>query len=153
MNTIRAGLLLVLAMTGGCALDIDDLPPEDIGVSAQELSRSALSRSESRTVLQLIDNICGDTWCEGDHNFSFDQIECQRGCPAQPGSCKLTFRLYSYDTTLEVGPTFTRACRTPGFTGFASLVQTTGEYQSLQPSYYDALSECIARVESTLPAN
>jgi hypothetical protein len=153
MNTIRARLLIVLTMTGGCAFDIDGLPPEETGISAQELSPSTLSRSESRTVLQLIDNICGDTWCEGDHNFSFDKIECRRGCSTRPGSCKLTFRLHSYDTTIEAGPTFTRACRTPGFTGFDSLVHTIGEYQSLQPSYYDALTECIARVESTLPAN
>lgn len=151
MKTIRAGFLLILAMTGGCAFDVDSLPAEGLGESAQAQSRNALSRRESRTVLQLVDNICGDTWCEGDHNFSFDQIECQQGRSVHPGSCRLTFRLFSHDTTLEAGPTFTRVCRTSNFSGFASLVQTTGEYQSLQPAYYQALSDCIARVESNLP--
>lgn len=153
MNMIRAGFLAIVALGGGCALEVDTSPSEDLDQTAQAQSRSALTRREARTVLQLIDNICGDTWCEGDHDFSFDQIECQRGCSMHPGHCELTFRIYSHDTTLEAGPTFTRTCRTPGFIDFASLVQTSGDYRSLQPSYYDALTDCIARVESTLPVN
>jgi hypothetical protein len=42
------------------------------------LGSNALTKKQASTVLKLVDDICGDTWCEGDHNFLFDQIECTR---------------------------------------------------------------------------
>lgn len=143
----------VLALSlGGCALETSSVALEDgVATAPQELKRNALNAREQATVLKLIDDICGDTWCEGDHNFSFDRVECQRGCRGVKGICKLTFRTFSHDTDVATGPTFVRSCQTPGFSGFGSLVQTQGSYQSLQPDYYEALTECIAVVESELP--
>lgn len=120
--------------------------------SEQELSSSALTKKQASTVLKLVDDICGDTWCEGDHNFRFDRLECTRPCGKTPGTCRLTFRIFPYDSDLATGPTYTRTCKTRGFTGFASLVDTAPNgYQSLNWDYYDALSECINRVEDELP--
>jgi hypothetical protein len=147
------GLVLLAAVTG-CALDADEPPEsadEPLAEAATELARSALTKRQQAVVLKAIDDICGDTWCEGDHNFSFGQLECTKGCAAHAGSCELTFRVFPYDTDIETGPTYTRSCRTAGFTGFDSLVESFGEYYALQPAYYDALTECIGRVESQLP--
>jgi hypothetical protein len=151
----RVGLMLaLLAACSGCAVDMADAGANGDGSLAETteaLSRKGLTKREEAVALKAIDDICGDTWCEGDHNFSFDRLECAKGCRGQAGQCQLTFRVFSYDTDLETGPSYTRTCRTPGFTGFDSLVETFGDYHSLQPTYYDALSACIAQVESTLP--
>jgi len=144
--------LVLIASLGGCAFDASEgVDGEELGDAGQELRRQVLSKRQQATALKLIDDICGDTWCEGDHNFRFDGLECQKGCGGSAGSCDLLFRVFSYDTDIETGPTYVRSCRTGGFTGFESLVSTQGGYQALQPAYYDALSECISRVESALP--
>ena len=145
---------LALGWLSACAVETTDGAAdlgEDVSMTSEELSRNALSKRQEKTALKAIDDICGDTWCEGDHNFSFDKLDCQAGCKGRPGSCKLTFRVFSYDTDLETGPTSTRTCRTPGFSGFESVVETYGDYHALVPQYYDALTECISQVEATLP--
>jgi hypothetical protein len=142
----------LVASLAGCAFDTTEgVDGEELGEAGQELRGQALSKRQEATALKLIDDICGDTWCEGDHNFRFDRLECHKGCGHSAGTCQLTFRVFSYDTDIETGPTYVRSCRTGGFTGFESLVSTQGSYQALQPAYYDALSECISRVESALP--
>jgi hypothetical protein len=149
--TRLCGGLVALSLVG-CAVDTTESADDaELGEATQEVRRNALSNHQEATALKLIDDICGDTWCEGDHNFRFDRLECQKGCGSRAGTCQLTFRLFSYDTEIDTGPTYERSCRTGAFTGFDSLVSTQGSYQSLQPAYYDALSECISRVESALP--
>lgn len=154
MKTLKLVAMGWLMAIAACTLPAE-APDEEVAEDAAELSEglhvNALDESEQALVLKLIDDICGDTWCEGDHNFRFDRLECRPGCNARAGGCKLTFRLFSHDTDIETGPTYTRACRTSGFTDLESLVLTSGEYRSLQPAYYDALSRCISRVESRLP--
>jgi|SRR6478735_141595 len=140
-----------VALLAGCALETTDDPREEVAASTDALSRPALNNRQEATVLKLIDDICGDTWCEGDNNFRFDRLECHAGCAGRDGSCRLTFRVFSYDTDVETGPTYTRSCTTSGFRNFDSLVKTSGSYQSLAPAYYDALTECISREEAALP--
>jgi hypothetical protein len=140
----------------GCTLDATEqagreAEAEELSEAPQELKRNPLSEQQQAIVLKLIDDICGDTWCEGDHNFSFDRLDCQKGCNGQDGSCQLSFRLFSHDTDVDTGPTFARSCKTRGFSGFASLVRAQGTLQSLQPAFYDALTDCISGVEAALP--
>jgi len=145
-------VLALLTASSGCAFDTADSDSSStLAQAADALNQQGLTKQQEAIALKAIDDICGDTWCEGDHNFSFDRLECVKGCASQPGHCRLTFRVFSYDTDIETGPTYTRTCRTPGFTGFDSLVATFGDYHSLQPAYYDALTECIGRAESQLP--
>lgn len=160
MNLRKMGVFVALAALAGCAVEAsggtaleaaDDADGAEVGEVGQELRPNGLKRQERATVLKLIDDICGDTWCEGDHNFSFDRLECQKGCRGSEGTCKLTFRVFSYDTDLETGPVFKRSCQTSGFDGFESLVQTTGNFSQLQPDYYAELTDCISQVEAALP--
>lgn len=153
-KTLGLGVMSLVVCCWGCAVDVDDShggTDEALAETTDALAQKGLTRQEEAVVLKAIDDICGDTWCEGDHNFSFDRLECRQGCAGDPGQCQLKFRVFSYDTDLETGPTYSRSCRTPGFTGFDSLVATYGDYHALQPAYYDALTACIGRVESQLP--
>jgi hypothetical protein len=156
-NGFLSGLMLC-AWLLGCSAEVAEVGPgreleAEAAEAAEALSSNALTKKQASTVLGLIDDICGDSWCEGDHNFHFDQIQCQRGCSgASTGTCQVTFRIFPYDSDLETGPTYVRSCKTPGFTGFSSLVDTAANgYQSLHWDYYDALSACISEVENELP--
>lgn len=157
-ETMKLNGLWVALVWGLAALGCSAAPDEaqagdtDVQSSEQELTANVLTKKQASTVLKLVDDICGDSWCEGDHNFHFDSIECTRPCGHAPGSCRLAFRLFPYDSDLKTGPIYARQCKTNGFTGFASLVDTAKDgAQSLNFQYYDALSTCIDDVERQLP--
>lgn len=140
----------------GCAsvAEGDAAPASSEGAqsSEQDLRKNALTETQASAVLTLVDNICGDSWCEGDHNFHFDRIECTPACRSTPGTCRLRFRLFPYDSDLRQGPVYARSCETSGFYGFNSLVDTTENgYPSLNWEYYDQLSACIHEIEGKLP--
>ena len=148
--------LLLGALLAGCSAAPEDTSSgqeaEPEVTQATEGLSGGLTKQQASTVLKLVDDICGDTWCDGDYNFHFDQIQCTRGCGNAPGTCRIAFRMFPFDSDLDTGPTYARSCKTPGFTGFASLVDTAANgYQSLNWDYYDALSTCISESESKLP--
>jgi hypothetical protein len=102
---------------------------------------AALTRAQAKTALKLIDDICGDTWCEGDDDFRFAWL----GCSARASSCMLVFKMFPRDTDPNGDHAPWRTCRTGGFTGFDSLVETTDSgYQSLQDAFYMQLTTCIS---------
>ncbi len=151
------GLLVsaVWAMAAlGCGAAPDEAPGSEEGVQSveQDVSSNALTKKQESKVLKLIDDICGDSWCEGDHDFHFDSLTCTHACGKAAGTCRVGFRLFPSGSDLKTGPTFTRTCKTNGFTGFDSLVDTAPNgYQSLNMDYYDALTACISEVEAKLP--
>ena len=139
-------ILIIAAQLLGCAGSVDtgqeeSDTPESAAASA-ELCRSSLSREEERTALKLVDDICGDTWCEGDFNFAFNDLRCSRSS----GSCALQLDLLPrVDGTV---PRYARTCHTRDFRGFTSLVQTSESgYQSLNWDFYEQLTDCISRLE------
>jgi hypothetical protein len=137
---------------GGCALEAEGtgIVPETVGQSESELCKNALSRTEEKTVLKLIDDICGDTWCEGDHNFAFERLTCRNGATDSPngGTCTLQLRLIPHDDSSRSYP---RTCTTGGFFGFDSLVETAqSDHPSLVWDYYLALTDCVNELEAAL---
>src|SRR5688572_13519096 len=99
-NRTLSGTALCALLAGACGApagtgtDPGQGETEALVTSAAELGRTGLSADQERTVVQLIDNICGDTWCEGDHNFRFDRLECKQPCGKAQGACTLTFRMF-----------------------------------------------------------
>ncbi len=123
-----------------------DTAPLD--TTSAELARNALTPTQEQTALKLIDDICGDTWCEGDDDFRFDALSC---CAASQ-SCTLSLELLPREGVSSPKRDYHRSCRTRHFTGFAALVDTAPNgYQSLNQDYYFALTDCISTLESELP--
>jgi hypothetical protein len=109
-----------------------------------EAEEGDLSRAEAATVLDAIDDICGDTWCEGDHDFRFRRLRCE----ARTSTCSLLFLMFPHGTA----PTFAswRICKTGDYAGLASLVETDARGAvTLTPAYYETLTTCIARLEGS----
>lgn len=156
MSIRKTSIVLVTIILGGCAAELapDDAPAteaEALGEAESALCKNALSPAQEQTVLKLVDDICGDTWCEGDNNFAFLALSCRAGAAHSPQGGRCTLQL-DIIPRVDDPPSYRRSCTTRGFSGFASLVTTSSNgYQSLQPEFYDALSECINRLESELP--
>jgi hypothetical protein len=154
----RRLIAFLTIMLGGCAAEVAPEADEDaiteeatLGEAESALCKNALSRVQEKTALKLIDDICGDTWCEGDNNFAFLSLQCRAATSkTKEGSC--TLKLDIIPRVDDPAPHYRRSCTTSGFTGFASLVsKSPSGYQSLQPAFYDALSACIDDLESKLP--
>jgi hypothetical protein len=153
MRLKRQISVLFTLLLPGCAVEIADTTndAEALGRDESALCRNALAPSQEKAVLKLIDDICGDTWCEGDNNFAFERLTCRAGASGSPdgGTCTLKLRIIPRE---DDPPSYSRACTTRGFSGFDSLVETAQSgYQSLRWDYYLALSDCINELESALP--
>lgn len=153
MISIRQFTVSIALFISGCALDAGGAAESEslVGHAESAVCKNALSPSEQKVALKLIDDICGDTWCEGDNDFAFEQLTC-RGAARDAGtggSCTLRFRIIP---RTDDPPSYSRTCTTSGFQGFHSLVETAPSgYQSLNWDYYLALTACIQRVEADLP--
>ncbi len=138
--------LLFLSFSAGCAANPQ--PLLEVGSASEALTKNALTRAQSKTALSLIDRICGDTWCDGDYDFGFRKLSCNK----RGKTCTLTLQVFPREGVPTTRASYWRSCKTGGFTGFASLVTTAPSgYQALQDDYYSALTECISSIEAKLP--
>jgi hypothetical protein len=136
------------ACSAGASPSVEVSEAAPVEAHSEALTENALTAAQAKTTLRLIDNICGDTWCDGDYDFGFRRLSCSKAAH----TCTLTLQAFPVDGAQSSQPSYWRSCKTPGFTGFASLVTTLNGYQSLNDDYYDLLTECISRVESNLEA-
>lgn len=113
--------------------------------AADDATRQVSARQE-RVVLGLIDDICGDTWCEGDFAFDFRRFSCD----SHERSCDVTLRIARYDRDPLVYHWRTREVH--GFRSFGQLVVTAPSgQQSLTPAFYAAVNVLILDVEASVP--
>ncbi len=135
------------ACSAGSGPDVEVLGGSPIETQEEALLSNALSPAQAKTALKLIDDICADTWCSGDYNFGFRRLSCSRTAK----TCILTLQVFPREGVPGQERSYWRSCKTSGFKGFGSLVDTMDNgYQSLDDDYYDALTECTTRIVSHL---
>lgn len=103
-----------------------------------------LTVDQERNLLTEIDNICGDTWCEGDFDFSFEQLDCN----FEKGKCQFKYELiwYEYDESYEnllFKINVPAQCTLTGFNRLSDLE----ENQSYSEKLYESVSDCILEGE------
>lgn len=136
----RRATALVLALLSFTALLVGPA-----AAAPHEVRRTAVTAAQERVVLDLVDDICGDTWCEGDHAFRFRRFSChpRRGC-------LLVVDLASWSQ--EPLRWHRRSARVLGFPRFSHMVVTArGGEQSLQPAFYEAVGRAVRTMTSSLP--
>jgi len=155
---LAAHLALAIAACGGTATEeaiTDDIGAETIeAITAEEADleadadikadRASLTSAQQTIVLKAIDDICGDTWCEGDFNFEFKRLACDFSAKR----CTLSANVITYDTPAKKYP---RACRMTGITSFSSMVTKVGSYYELKQPFFDKVSTCIDKWGPTIP--
>ena len=118
-----------------------------VAPAAADVRPDELSSAEERVVLGLIDDVCGDTWCEGDHAMRFRRFTCHRtrGC---------VLRVHLAPWSQQPLRWHTRSARVQGFTRFRDMVATAPDgHRSLQPSFYDAVGAAVRAMAATVPVD
>lgn len=109
---------------------------------------NTLSEKQESEVLTAIDNICGDTWCEGDFNFSFNLFVCDENT----NSCVLQADLivYDYSGEVESEKRFPQSCIVKGYTNFNQMVEESRWGYDLQWPFYEAVTDCVTEMEEAV---
>ena len=104
---------------------------------------------ETEAIRKAIDNICGDTWCEGDYKFRFQKVV----LVPKDNSTQVFFTMRQTDG-VEVSPAatirsqqFYVSCQVSGFSSFAGIMEADDR---LNWDFYSSLSDCINSLEGRL---
>ena len=98
----------------------------------------ALDLSHEDLSLELLNNICGDTWCEGDFNFEFTDLEINK----KDKSAVVNFEMIDewYDTEKR----FSTFCVVPKISSFQDVIDFDSNKKYLTDYFYETLGECIS---------
>jgi len=147
--TFRSTLCFAALMAAGCGAPtqvdlIDDATAAEDGKAD---AVSSLTADQAQAVLKVIDDKCGDTWCNGDFDFRFKKIVCQ---PARNSCTLLTFDIYPAFSD-EKPSYYWRSCRMTGFSQYADLIDTSPNgYRTLTPGFDDAIYNCTQKIEASI---
>ena len=101
----------------------------------------AQPQSKNDLALELIDNICGDTWCEGDFNFEFSEFELN----AKKAEAKISFKLIS--DWGERPRFFETECTVENINSMDDVIGSYRGRPELNNHFYEELSLCISDKE------
>lgn len=106
-------------------------------------SKELLNLRQKKEVLHVIDSICGDTWCEGDYNFRFNDFSCDK----ITHKCLLDFQFIK--TEDNQGRTYSsdQNCSFENVQNFRQIMDGRG---SLSDEFYDSLTNCIHEKEDQI---
>ncbi len=102
-----------------------------------------LTPTEQRGLLDAIDRICGDTWCEGDFDFAFHAFTCQKS----ERSCDLKLE---YVWSQEDGPSVRvpYTCVFEEIATKAQILTEEGGRLTYTDDLYDRITECLSDGEA-----
>jgi hypothetical protein len=104
-----------------------------------------LTATQERTVLRLVDDVCGDTWCEGDHAFRFHRFSCD----PRRERCALAISIAPYDE--QPRRWRSRSLRITGFPRYADMVRTGPDgHRALQDPFYEAVGTAVRAAEASV---
>ncbi len=98
---------------------------------------------QNTTILRTIDNVCGDTWCEGDYNFKFITFSCEK----EMSTCHLNFRFIKSENDEDQILSPIQVCH---FKNIKSYDQVMEGHHSLNGDFLDRISDCISNKESSV---
>jgi hypothetical protein len=142
----RTLLFCAFAALAACAGHSDTVPADSSAASEDELTTNDLTTDQQKLVLLLIDDRCGDSWCEGDYDFRFKKMVCAF---TTKESCTMT--VMAIDTA-DVHRYYWRSCKMTGILRWEDLVQTfPNGYQDITDPFFDKLTTCMDSIEANLP--
>lgn len=96
-------------------------------------------------ILETIDNICGDTWCEGDFDFEFTEFKFLKNKQIAQVNFTLIY---------EVSSAYSRyatECKLKGYSLYQQIIELDlyGGYHSYQltNNFFEDLTDCITEKE------
>lgn len=110
--------------------------------------------SPEERVRKAIDDICGDTWCEGDYQFDFKTVSFDKD--GNQTQVDFTMTPYSSEQAISneekfssvlVSPSFQVRCIVKGYSDASLILE---ENNSLNWDFYRALTDCVNSLEQNL---
>lgn len=106
-------------------------------------SEEIFTEVQRQEIVGAIDNICADTWCEGDYNFEFIDFNCNK----LDNTCKLSFHFIKTEDNDDQTYSPLQICH---FENIKSIKQIKRERDTLTDKFYEEVSDCITDLESEL---
>ena len=112
-----------------------------------------------RILLQYIDELCGDAWCDGSYNFDFHEIDC-RAWNDKTSHCILEFEMFEHPHHIKDGHVtayrMTKHPSTCEINNLPPLPRNPGKIEALK-FYVDfintPLHNCITLLEDNLDSH
>lgn len=118
------------------------------------MADSQKTPSPEERVRKAIDNICGDTWCEGDYQFEFKTVTFDKS--GNQTLVDFTMTPYSSEQAISnedkfssvlVSPSFQVRCIVKGYSDVSKIID---QDQSLNWDFYEAMTDCVSSLEQNL---
>ncbi len=152
-HLVRLLLLSATFAAAACAAQSSPLEtevavasPADVDAKEDSAHKDLTAKQKSEVLLQL-NNICGDTWCDGDWWWTFKSITCKLDLD----SCTWTAMIDPSVPAAGKVPVYWRSCKVTGLKKFSDLVTTTGGHQSINQTFYEASTDCVFKITPNLP--
>jgi hypothetical protein len=104
--------------------------------SVLSYSNELFTKEERIRILNVIDNTCADSWCEGDFDYDFIDFRCKKGSDY----CNLT--LYLIDDTGKRS-----SLQTCSFFNITRIVQVLDSKETLNNNFYELLDACLGNLQ------
>lgn len=126
--------------------------PEAVRAGPAADARGGWNLKEEKLVLEMVDSICADTWCESDFNFDFTAFKCLTASR----SCTLTYYMWDSGDEEELysgkgyQARFKRVsargqCILPNISGINDVVERGSGGARLADRFYDPVNGCIGK--------
>ena len=102
-----------------------------------------LSSDDATRVLKVIDQTCGDSWCEGAFDIEFSSIRCSK----RNSLCLLDLNLKD---SFHEGSAMSRTCSIERVRHVDDLVNNLDRDAGLTDTAKNAISECIEQLNAQL---
>jgi hypothetical protein len=109
---------------------------QDLKTTTAPPPPDGLTPAQTTNVLNLIDDHCGDAWCESDLDYSFDTFT----CTFATGACTMSFVAIDKDTQSQ----HPLSCTFSGLKSFNDIVDTFPNGASdLVGSFFGQVDKCV----------
>ena len=116
-----------------------------------------LTQDDKQRGLRAIDIICGDTWCEGDFGYKFQEINCDSSSKTCTVKMEISLHPEEEFNITDEGKNFTGsistshrvACTVKNVSSIADVLRPTPNLD-LVDSFYTPLSDCIMALGNRL---
>jgi hypothetical protein len=94
------------------------------------------TKEERDLIINVIDNTCADSWCEGDYEYEFTKITCSK----ISYSCDLSFHFL-----FDQGDSFLRSeIKTCRIYNIKNINHVIDQNQRLVITFYEQLDKCLS---------
>ena len=94
-------------------------------------------------IIELIENECGDSWCEGDYDYEFINFSCNKNVEV----CKMSFYFINTDNDMKSSLQY---CF---FYKITRLDQVLMNVKRLQIDFYETLDMCLSNLQGSILFN